>query len=329
MAGAATLLGAAAARAEPDEEPPARPIAFQDAGAFAQPFLQLPFEAPEPVARGELEVSARTLYSNSIARERNRALSVDVSLESAAPSLFLRYGLGRGLELELSVPGAYDYAGFLPRPIKFVERLFDALNPLREGRPPATAYFRILRSDGAGLDWSGSGGRADDPWIGLKQLVRAQREWAPAMSWRIALQVPTAPLPWGSGLYELGTGLVERWTMGATSVLLETDVMIPQGGPITAAALRTRPHFAVQVGVVRRFGRRVTGMLQGSAHTSPITGTGLEVVDGSTLYLLAGIGVEPTRTTSASFALVENMLHPNRGADITAVLELAWRFGPW
>lgn len=329
LVAAASSLTSAIAWAEspsPADDPAAaRPIAWQDTGPFAQPFLQLPFDAPEPLAPGVLEVSVRTLYSNSVLRERSADLSVDVSVESALPAAFVRYGLPLGLELQLALGGAVHYAGFLGRPIKFVEGLFDSANPLRAGRPPTAARFRILRRDGAGLDRAGSSASAGDPWIGLKRRIALQDEWKPALSWRVALEVPTAPFPLGSGLWELGTGVIAGWRLGATSLFAQGDAMFPQPGAITAAALQTRPHFALQLGVVRRLTGWLSGMLQASAHSSAIAGTGLDVVDGTTRYLLVGIGVEPTRGTSLAFALVENVLSP-RGADISAVLEVGGRW---
>jgi len=327
IAAAISLLGPLTGRADlpPPGRPAAGPVAWQDSGPFAKLFLQLPFDAPEPVACGVLEVSMRTLYSNSIARERVPGLSVDVSVESAVPTIFARYGLPHGFELQLAIRGDVQYRGFLGRPIKVVEGLFGHVNPLRAGPPPGAAYFRVMRDDGFGLDWSGDAGSAGDPWIGVKRRVRGQHGWAPAMSWRIALEVPTTPLPFGSGLFEVGTGLIAGSTLGATSLSLEADVMIPEGGQFTAARLGTRPHFTVQLGVARRVTRWLTGMLQASAHTSAITGTGVNVLEGTTTYLLAGFGVEPTRRTSVVFAVVENVLHAARGADISGVLEVGWR----
>lgn len=78
------------------ERSAARPVPWQDPGPFAQQFLQLPFDAPEPIARGRLELSMRTLYSNSIVRAHASGLSVDVAVETAVPMAFVRYGLPRG-----------------------------------------------------------------------------------------------------------------------------------------------------------------------------------------------------------------------------------------
>lgn len=327
IAGAISLLGPLTGRADSHslERPAAGPIAWQDTGPFAQLFLQLPFDAPDTVAPGVLEVSMRTLYSSSIAREQAPGLSVDVSGETAAPSAFVRYGLPHGFELQLAVRGAIEHGGFLSRPIKVVEGMFGSVNPLRAGPPPAAAHFRVVRDDGSGLDWSGNRGSTADPWVGVKRRIQVQDGWAPTMSWRAALGIPAAPVPWGSGLFELGSGLLAGWTLDATSLRLEADVMIPQSGPATAAGLRTRPHFTVQLGAARRFTPWLTGMLQVSAHTSAIVGTGIDVVDGTTTYVLAGVGVEPTRRTSVEFALAENVLHATRGADISGVLAITWR----
>jgi hypothetical protein len=327
IAGVLSALCAATARAEEGapELPPAPPIAWQDTGPFAQLFLQFPFEGPDTLPPGVLAVGLRTLYSNSIAREQGPELSVDVSVESAVPTAFVRYGLPLGLELQLALPGAIEYGGFLGRPIKFVEGLFGPVNPLRAGRPPATARFRMVRRDGSGIDWSGDGARAGDPWIGLKRRIRRQDEWRPALAWRAALELPTAPVPLGSGLFEAGVGLLAGWTAGATALIVEADAMIPQLRPFTSAGLTPQPHFALQLASVTRLSSWLSGTVQASAHTSAIAGTGIFSVEGTTTYLLAGLVMEPTRRTSISFAVAENVIHPSRGADISAVLELAWR----
>ncbi len=67
-------------------------------------------------------------------------------------------------------------------------------------------------------------------------------------------------------------------------------------------------------------------MVQASTHTSALATTGLDVVDGAATYLLAGVRMEPSPRTSVAFALVENVLNPTRGADISAVLETGWRW---
>jgi hypothetical protein len=77
--------------------------------------------------------------------------------------------------------------------------------------------------------------------------VRRQDESTPALAWRLAFELPTAPLPWGSGLFELGTGIVAGWTFGATSVRLEADAILPAPCRLTAAGLASRPHLGLQL----------------------------------------------------------------------------------
>lgn len=314
-----------AGQTTPGPSAPARLMPWQDPAPFARPFLQLPFDAPEPLRAGTTELGLRTLYSNTVIRARTPRLSVDVSVEEAAPMLFVRRGFDPGLELEVAVPGIIDYAGFLARPIKAVESVFASVNTLRVGPPPREARFRVARADGAGVDWTGINGSAGDAWASVKSRILPGDGRTPALSWRAAVKVPTAEVPFGSGGLELGGGLLGAWALGDTAVRVTADLMVPLTGTFTAADLPTRPHASLQVGAAHRFSSWLSAQLQGSVHTSALHGTGLDELDAASWYLLAGVNAEPTRRTSVGFALVENVLHASRGADITALLELTWR----
>lgn len=306
------------------DAPPPRLVPWQEPSPFARPFLQLPFDDPVPLRAGRTEIGLRTLYSNSLMRGRSRALSVDVSLEEAAPALFVRRGFEPGLELQLAVPGVVDYAGFLWRPIKAVESVFASVNVLRTGPPPGEARFRVVRPDGRGVDWTGTEGGPGDVWAAVKAPIAGGRGGT-ALSWRAAVKVPTADVPFGSGGVELGAGLLGAWDLGDTRLRVTGDLMVPLRGTYTSARISTRPHAALQLGAAHRFTSWLSAQLQGSVHTSALRGTGLDQIDGSTWYVLAGVSATPSRRTSLTFALVENVFQPSRGADITAVLEMAWR----
>ncbi len=146
---AAVAPASVAGQTTPGPSAPARFMPWQDPAPFARPFLQLPFDAPEPLRAGTTELGLRTLYSNTVIRARTPRLSADVSVEEAAPMLFVRRGFDPGFELEVAVPGIIDYAGFLARPIKAVESVFASVNTLRVGPPPREARFRVARPDGA------------------------------------------------------------------------------------------------------------------------------------------------------------------------------------
>ena len=71
---------------------------------MARLFLQPPFEAPEVLPPRVLELGVDLLYSNSLLSARNDAVTLDVQVETAQPTLSLRYGLRPGLEVQLAIP---------------------------------------------------------------------------------------------------------------------------------------------------------------------------------------------------------------------------------
>ncbi|HTN51189.1 MAG TPA: hypothetical protein VML50_02200 [Anaeromyxobacter sp.] len=320
----AALLGAGGGRADDSPALPPPTIPWQDPAAFALPFLQLPFDAPEPVRPGTLELSVRTIYSSTIAKAQSPTTSIDVDLETAQPILEVRWGFMSGAELDAAIPGAIDYAGFMTKPIRWVESLFDAVNPLRLGAPPRQGRLVVTRAGGASAEWVGTVGSVGDLRLGAKVRIRDQAGGLPALSWRTALTLPTAALPFGSGSVQAGGGLLAGWTFGETALRLAADVATP-AGDFTAARLHTRPHGDLQLGLSQRLAPWASVVLQGSAHTSAIVGTGLSVIEGPTFYALAGAIFEPARSVSISLGLVENVFANTRGADFSGLLDLAWR----
>ena len=313
------------AAADDASRPPAPPIAWQDPQPFARLFLQLPFESPEVVAPGQFGLDTRVLYSNSIDAERAGGLSVSVNLETAEPLIVLRYGIHPGIEVVLAAPGLMDYAGFLARPIKIVESWFDTSNPLRMGAPPRDAHFRLVDPAGHGIDWVGTvNGSPGDVWAGVKVRVSEQSGRSPSVAVRAAVKFPTARIPFGSGEADLGAGLLAGWDWGATALRAEMDVYVPTAtfGPLR---VHTRPYGAAQLGLARRLGF-ATLHLQASAHLSAIADTGLDSIEGISQYLLAGATFDLGRHASADLAVIENILSPNHGADISGTLGLAARF---
>ncbi len=305
---------------------PLRPIAWLDPSALMKPFLQLPFEAPETIRPGGLEISLRTFYSSTILRGWGPTLMVNVNVETAQPTAVIRYGVAEGTELQLVVPGSIDYAGWLTRPIKFVEGMFATVNPLRLGAPPQQGVIRIqrYREGFTGLDWTGQDATVGDVSLGLKRLVRAQDGLKPTLAIRAAVGLPTGRFPDGTGELAVAGGATAGWTFGATGLWLEADGELPSGR-FSSMGLPTRPHAAVQLGIAQRVASAVSLHVQASAHTAALAPVGIADVDGRTYYLLAGATVSPTRDLSFALALVENIFATRRGADISGVLEMTWR----
>ncbi len=320
---AALILAASSGSAAADAGGLDEPIPWQDAGRMAVPFLQLPFESPRILEPGQLAVSLRTFYASNIADGQSASLAVDYATETAEATAVIRWGLDPRLELHLEVPGVVDQAGFLNGTIKAVESVFGGVNPLRYGAPPLAARFRLARPNGPAVSWRGTHVGVGDVWGGAKIFVRDQQAIAPSLAVRVALKLPLARFPWGSGAPEIGGGVLAGWKMGRTSLFVAADLSVPTHS-VSVLHLATMPHPAFQLGVSRALSSRFALDLQMSVHGSALADVGLKEVSGWTSYLLAGVRARAMRSWFVDFALVENLFDNQAGADFTGVLVLDW-----
>ncbi|WP_242342437.1 hypothetical protein [Anaeromyxobacter terrae] len=301
----------------------ATPIPWQEPAPLARLFLQLPFEAPEVVPARQLELELRLLYSNSLLAAENERFTLDIQVETAQPTVILRQGLAQRVEAQLAIPFVVDYGGYLDRPIELVEGLVHASNPQRRGRPRNVARLELARRDGGGLSRSGPGAGLGDVWAGLKVFVAGDGRGG-ELALRGALKLPTGRLPYGSEELELGASVLAgfRWT--STAVRLQLDLMLPTAR-LPVVHVKTRPYGAANLGVTRRLGARLALQLQASGHLSPLGGTGLGQLDGSTAYVLGGATVALSSHVDLETGIAENIFSPYRGADITLVAGLRSR----
>jgi hypothetical protein len=321
----ALLVLAAALPARGQSAPLDEPIPWQDAAPLALPFLQLPFESPALVEPGRLQIGVRTIYSNDIARTQSPDLQVAYHMETAQPSLVVRYGVRPGLELHLEAAGVFELNASLDPVIKEVESWFNTLNRLRTSHLSEVATFRITRSDGRGATFQGPAAAFGDVWLGVKGTLREQDGWSPGLAWRAALKLPTGRFPFGSGVVEEGVGFLAGAGAGRTHLWLAADLLVPNGS-VSSARLQTRPHPAFQLAVTRVLGSRFALLLQGSTHGSALRYMHLSEIDGWTFYVLAGARLAPTPSFSVGFGVVENLVVTERGTDIAGVLDVSWRF---
>lgn len=305
--------GALAGRAVPP------PLPWQEPAPVARLFLQLPFEAPEPLPERALELGVRLLYSNSLLSGQSDRLTLDVHVETAQPTAWLRYGLAPGVEAELAVPFVADYGGFLDRPIEVVEGWFAFSNPQRQGRPRNVAHFQLTGPGGGGILRDGPGAGLGDVRAALKVKLAGAPESGGSLAVRGAAKLPTGRLPYGSEELDLGASVLAAWCWSATAARLQLDLLVPTAG-LPEVHLRTHAYGAVDLGLTHRMGERVALQLQGSGHLSPLVATGLDQLDAATAYVLAGVTVAVARAVELEAAVVENVFSPYRGADITFLL---------
>jgi Protein of unknown function (DUF3187) len=312
--GLSSIASRGAADPPPDLPAIPPPLPWQEPAPLARLFLQLPFEAPEVVPPRTLEVGLRLLYSNTLLSARNDGLALDVHVETAQPTLLVRYGLWPRVEAQLAVPFVADYGGFLDRPIEIVEGWFAFTNPQRHGRPRDLARFHLARPDGSGILRDGPGAGLGDVWAGLK--VGVADGGGGNLALRGALKLPTGRLPYGSEELDLGGSLLAGWTWTSTALRIQLDVVVPTAD-LPAAHVETHPYGTVDLGLTQRLGHRVALQLQASAHGSPLAHTGLDQLDAATSYVLVGATVALSRSVDLDGGIVENVFSPYRGADIT------------
>lgn len=317
-------LAAPAAMAAGAQAPADDPLPWQDGAPLAAPFLQLPMEAPATLAAGAVQLSLRTLHSSSIARVQNPELLVEYQLGTTQPSLVLRRGLRQGLELHLELAAYLEHSDYLDPIIRWVESSVADERQLRRDSESLRPRFALVRADGRGHRFQGPQQALGDAWAGLKGRLREQDSWAPALSWRAAVKLPTGRFPYGSGVLEGGVGLLGSLALGATRATLAADLMIP-AGPVSDAGLETRPHPSLQLALAQQLGSRAALLLQGSAHGSALRYIHLSEIDGWSFYVLGGVRVRVHNGLMVGFGLAENLLVTERGTNLAALLDLSWR----
>ena len=297
---------------------PSAPLAWEEPGGLQRLFLQLPFEAPTVARPGTLEAELRLIYSNTILVETAQAAAIDVDLETAQFTGFLRYGVADGWELEVALPVTIDYGGFLDGFIQSVEGLFNAVNPARANRPRNLCRFRVTY-DGRVAWVDGTDAGLGDIWVGAKAALLEQSGALPALALRAALKLPTGRYPIGSGEVDAGGSLVLGWTFAPLALFLEVDGMTPTA-TLRVLGMATRPYGAAQADLAVSPADPLTLHLQLSAATSPLQGTGLSPVDDGVRYLLLGISYRVSPSWEAEFGAVENIYSPYRGVDFAFYL---------
>lgn len=323
----ALLPAAAGGAGEPSSEgsEPAPPLPWREPVPPARMFLQLPFEAPGVVEGRAFRAELRLSYANSILVASTPSLALDVDLESAELQALFRYGLARGLEVQLAVPAMVDTGGFLDGPIEAVEGAFGATSmPGRRGRAHGLARFRLLRPDGTGVWRDGAAAGLGDVWAGLKARLLDETGGWPEMALRAVIKAPTGRPPYGSGEVDAGASLSAGWTWSRIGFRFQLDAIAPTAG-LRAARVSTHVYGAGQAGVAVAVSGAVTLHAQWATHLSPYAAIGLPPLDATTHYAIAGASVALSRSLALEAAAAENVLSPAWGADFTLLLGLRAR----
>lgn len=317
----AALLAVCLAAPTPGRAQGPAPIPWQEQGPAGRLFLQLPLEAPEPLAPGAASVDLRLIYANTMVVAQGARARVDVDLESALTTVAVRTGVAPGLELTVAVPIISDAGGVFDGLIEGVERAFASENFQRAGRQRGLVRYELGPASGGGLSRTGAASDLGDLWASAKWLAWGGAGWRPTVALRAAAKAPTGGPTFGSGTWDLGGGLLAAWAWPGGALRLSVDGIAPTGR-LARAGLDTRPYGAAQAGLALQLTSWLSGQAQLSAHLSPLHRTGIGQLDLPIYDAVLGFTVALAPQAELLLAGVENFASPRRGADAAFLVAL-------
>ena len=319
---AVALLCTGASAADPEPSP--GPLPWQEPGPSSRLFLQQPFRAPEPEPSG---LGVRLVSANIFFASPPAMGTTQVQFDEETLTLVLTgtLAVGERLGFQLTLPIVLQYGGWLDPIINAVEGVFNPDSARRQA-PLYRTIARIETPSGGLLEQSGPALALGDVSLGAQQLLLTADGARPALALRQAIKLPTGGRFAGSGTFDVGAGLLLAWELGWLGIDVALDAALP-AGRLDPPGLDTRPYGSAQLGFGFRVARPVTLHLQLSCHTSPLHVPDAPSLSSNTCYLLTGVGWDPSPTVALHFALAENILSPDRGADYTVMLGARFAFG--
>jgi hypothetical protein len=262
-AGAALLLGAAAAQA--DEPPPV------DQGALVRGFALPQLGRPGILAGGTDSLRLDLSEVNEFAAKANLSESLFADGEATQLSLDYRRGLGSGWEAGLYAPLLIQGGGILDSTIEGWHDLWGLPNGSRQNFPQNRYRFEYVRNKKTVLDVSQGSAGLGDLQLGLGRRLDQ------CLALRGMLQLPTGDAShlggngaFGGALWldgELPLHLQSRWLRG-WSVQVSGGVGYTGGGQVLPQMQKHVLPFGA-VGLQYRISQRWSAGLQVYLHDSP------------------------------------------------------------
>lgn len=293
-------------------------------------FLQMPFERAPTIGLHRVHVDVDSAESNIIATTQGTIESV-LKFESNRTVLGMRYGIFPGWEAALHMPFISRYGGFLDPFIDEVEGLVGAGNPERDFyRNNTFQEFRVARTDTVLFEDRKETLFPGDLWLTLKREFLVGPEW-PVFGVRAAVKAPTGSLGkvTGSGKPDFGLGFLADYHVWSPLMLyLNVNLVFPVG-PITSADLTLNPIVSESFAAELALTRHVSVLLHQAVYTSPMHGTGANLLDNGVVELGLGFNWVVTNNAALQLLAIQNMSGVESAADFTLLLALklgfAWR----
>lgn len=327
---AVTLLiacGACVARAQVSQYSFLGPAPTRNFQPIQFIFLQMPFERAQTVGHRHVHVDIESAESNVIATTQG-VIESTLKFETNRTVLGVRYGFWSGWEAAMHMPFISRYGGFLDPFIDEVEGLFNAGNPERDfWRNNVFQEFRVARGETVIFEDRKETLYPGDLWFTLKRELRVGPEW-PTFGVRAAIKAPTGSLGkvTGSGKPDFGLGfLIDYHVWSPLMLYLNVNLVYPVG-PITDVNLTLNPMVSQSFAAELALSQTVSAVLHQAVYTSPIHGTGANLLDCAPVELGLGFNWVVHNNAALQLMAIQNMSGVESAADFTLMLALKLGF---
>jgi hypothetical protein len=288
-------------------------------------FLNLPFERARVLTPYEFEVHIESAESNEIATA-TESLQATLKFETNRTVFGGSVGVGHGLEVGLDIPFISRFGGFLDPPLDAVEDFFGTSNPERRLFPDNSfGAFHVSRGNVVLFNGAHEQFEIGDLWLSGKYEVW-HRPGLPLIALRGAVKAPTGSSSevTGSGKPDVGVGVaVEHQFLSWLVAYSNLSVVFPVG-PITPGHLTLYPFLTEGVAGEARLVNHLSLLLQQEMYTSPIHGTGTQVLDGTVVEFSGGLNFS-WDPFLVQLAAIDNVSGVATAADFTLLLRLSYR----
>ncbi len=292
--------------------------------------LQMPGESAIPLKRGELSLRADFAETSTILREMTPAANGVLKFGQLRSAIGIRYGTAmEDVEVGLEIASIYRHSTGLDGLILAGESFFDRVAPARQQLKNSGFAYVLNRNGQTLLNGPNDAYGLTDAVLHAKGLMVTEGQYAPAVSLRLALNVPVGDRSraFGTRVGDLGVGLALQKTVWNRVVLyVNVNEILPTGQylgvglrgyftSITGVELMVTPQFSI------------TG--QFDYYQSPFGNTGLKLLDKGVTEAVLAFGYRFTPTLLWQIYGVENLDYiRDSAADFTLATVLTYRIPP-
>lgn len=313
------------------EDPRARvrgPLGARNQHPLALTQLALRPRRPLTTPRGQTALALGVAYSSieEVDSEGAQVAAFDGELLRIAPRM--RYGLSGRADVEVELPLLFTTSGFLDA---FIESWHELLSLPDGGRERIeNDQWTMTLADGDDLLYTLEEDRLDlgDLSVVYTSRIQDEGEHAPALAWRLGVEVPTGSesAGFGNGALDYGLGLVGEKNLGRVTTTFGLSWRVPgqSEGFRSSAAHELRDAFDFQLGGEYRWNDSVSLLAQFFWSGPMVKSIPLEEIDREILDLGLGVVWDAGDASTLSISFHEDLVAAT-GPDFS--LLASWRRG--